>query len=282
MKKRLVLAVFLAVVVGVGSFFVAYRFWPGGGQTGAQEGTPVPTPMWGSPVVIRTPTPTPQPGVCPTPVRTTPADFAEPPAALAASEIPGQLFQGGASYSEGYVTVHLPAGREFVIASAWSQDESNLLISIYDVRSGSQLIMRGDGCEISRFVRDPAADAVFDETIRAVEISPTYVCPVPLRRGPEEDWPRIPESKWGGQRIEGGAAVDVAGSTLDLPVGRQFIVSLMIADPRGVFFSIYDVQTQSVLQVRSGDGCELARWVGDLAVEPIFDEIVRDLRATGP
>jgi hypothetical protein len=36
MTKRLILGVFLAVVVGAGSFFVAYRFWPGGGQTEAQ------------------------------------------------------------------------------------------------------------------------------------------------------------------------------------------------------------------------------------------------------
>ncbi|MCJ7509549.1 MAG: hypothetical protein MUP14_01490 [Dehalococcoidia bacterium] len=36
MTKRLVLGVFLAVVVGVGSFFVAYRLWPDGGRTEAQ------------------------------------------------------------------------------------------------------------------------------------------------------------------------------------------------------------------------------------------------------
>ncbi|MCJ7509550.1 MAG: hypothetical protein MUP14_01495 [Dehalococcoidia bacterium] len=36
MTKRLVLGVFLAVVVGVGSFFVAYQLWPNGGQTEAQ------------------------------------------------------------------------------------------------------------------------------------------------------------------------------------------------------------------------------------------------------
>ena len=36
MTKRLILGVCLAVVVGVGSFFVAYRFWPGGGQTEAE------------------------------------------------------------------------------------------------------------------------------------------------------------------------------------------------------------------------------------------------------
>jgi hypothetical protein len=36
MTKRLVLGVFLAVAVGVGSFFAAYQLWPGGGQTEAQ------------------------------------------------------------------------------------------------------------------------------------------------------------------------------------------------------------------------------------------------------
>jgi len=36
MTKRLVLGVFLVMAVGVGSFFVAYRFWPTGGQTEAQ------------------------------------------------------------------------------------------------------------------------------------------------------------------------------------------------------------------------------------------------------
>jgi hypothetical protein len=37
MTKRLVLGVFLAMALGVGSFFVAYRFWPDGGQTEAQS-----------------------------------------------------------------------------------------------------------------------------------------------------------------------------------------------------------------------------------------------------
>jgi hypothetical protein len=36
MTKRLILGVFLAVALGVGSFFVAYRLWPDGGQTEAQ------------------------------------------------------------------------------------------------------------------------------------------------------------------------------------------------------------------------------------------------------
>lgn len=37
MTKRLVLGVFLAMALGVGSFFVAYRLWPEGSQTEAQS-----------------------------------------------------------------------------------------------------------------------------------------------------------------------------------------------------------------------------------------------------
>ena len=242
---------------------------------------PSPTPPAPTPplTTTATPEPTPQPGVCPAPVRTTPADFAEPPPVRPTSELPGQRFQGGTSYSEGYVTLHLPAGREFVIASAWSQDESNLGINIYDVQTASALGIRGDGCEINRFVRDPAADAVFDEMIRTLEIGSTYVCPVPLRRDPEEAGRGIPESEWGGQRVEGGAAIDIAGVTLHLPAGRQFIVSQVLADPGGAFLSVYDVQSRSVLQVRPGDRCELLRSVRDLAVDPVFDQIMATLEA---
>ncbi len=241
--------------------------------------TPEPTPPLTT-TATPEPTPTPQLGVCPAPVRTTPADFAEPPPVRPAWELPGQRFQGGTSYSEAYVTVHLPAGREFVILSAWSQDESNLVISIYDVQSGSQLIIRGDGCEISRFVRDPAADAVFDEMTRTLEIGSTYVCPVPLRRGPEEAGRGIPESEMTGQRVEGGAPFSVGRLTLHLPPGRQFIVAPFVVKPSGPtarpFLFIYDVQTGSVLHV-TPDGCELERFVQDLAVDPIFDQIVATL-----
>jgi len=139
-----------------------------------------PTPFV-KPTVTPAPTATPQPGVCPTPYRTTPEDFANPPALRPASEIPGQRFQGGVPYTEAYVTVHLPVRREFVILSVWSQDDSNLWISIYDAQTGSSFWLRDDGCEIGRFVRDPAADAAFDEITKTLEIGTTYVCPVPTR-----------------------------------------------------------------------------------------------------
>ncbi len=44
------------------------------------------------------------------------------------------------------------------------------MISIYDIETASQLVTRGDGCEISRFVRDPAADAVFDQIVATLEV----------------------------------------------------------------------------------------------------------------
>ena len=263
---------------------------PGGEGAGAESPTPVssPTPAL-TPEPSRQPTAapttpqlTPQRGVCPTPVYMTPADFAEPPRVVPASELPGQRVEGGVAYSEAYVTVHLPAGREFIVASAWSQDESNLAISIYDAQGESQLIVRGDGCEISRFVRQPAADAAFDEIIRTLEVGPTYVCPVPVRSTYEDlpvpvEPPPADGSGLPGERVQGGAPFKFGQTGLQLPAGREFLVGPGVSDPGGPFLCIYDIQTRSSLFLRF-DGCETSRMIWDPAADAVFDGIVGALQ----
>jgi DNA-binding CsgD family transcriptional regulator len=118
-----------------------------------------------------TPTPTPEPGVCPTPVRQTPTDFAEPPPIRPAEELPGQMVEGGGPFEVENVTLHLPEGRDFVILSGPPYAApGELSISVYDVETASQLVIRVDGCETYRFVRDPAADAVFDAIVATIEV----------------------------------------------------------------------------------------------------------------
>ena len=239
----------------------------------ASATVPAPTPFV-TPTATATPTPTPQPGVCPTPKRTTPADFAEPPQLRPASEIPGQRLQGGVSYSEAYVTVHLPAGREFIILSVWSQDDSNLLIRIYDAQTGSSLWLRGDGCERDRFVREPAADAAFDEMMKTLEVGSVYACPVPLR---EVVSPPTTETR--GSVVQGGVPVQLGPMTLHLPAGREFTLGSVLSDPGGTSYRVYDIQTGSGLSLR-GDGCEIGRRISDPAADAVFDEIVATLQAS--
>jgi hypothetical protein len=252
-------------------------------EPGLEQDEPVPVATTPPPISLTpesTRTPTPQPGVCPPPTRMTPADFAEPPRVVPASELPGQRVQGGVRYSEAYVTVHLPAGREFIIASAWSQDESNLVMSIYDVHGESQLIVRGDGCEISRLVRQPAADAVFDEIMGSLEIGPTYACPLPVRttydEPPVQRVSPLPEGlQPAGRRVQGGVPFELGPITLHLPAGREFVVGGGMADPGGEFFTVADAQTHSGLFLRP-DGCEISR-VSYPADDAVLDEIVRTL-----
>jgi hypothetical protein len=299
MRSRTVgLLVFVVVAVGVvvGVYFASQL---SDGTTGAVEGTPVPTPIPRqsapdvvptpppSPTPTPTPTPTPQPGVCPTPKRTAPVDFAKPPPVLPASEIFGQRVQGGVPYSEGYVTVHLPAGRQFIITSALSQDKSNRGISgisIYDVQTASYLTIHGDGCEMSRFVREAAADAVFDEVMRSLEIGSTYACPIPVRTTYEDlpvqqEPPPADGSGLPGRRVQGGVPFELGPITLHLPADREFLVSGGVSDPGGEFFSVYDIETRSGLFLRP-DGCETSRLVWDPAADAVLDEIVATLSVT--
>jgi hypothetical protein len=239
---------------------------------------PTPPPHPPTPTATPTPTPVPEPGVCPAPKRMTPADLAKPPPVLPASEIPGQRVQGGVPYSEAYVTVQLPAGREFIIASAWSQDESNLLITIYDIQTASDLGIRGDGCEISRFVREAAADAVFDEMMSSLEIGSTYACPVPIREAVDQPPPQDGSEPLG-RVVQGGVLAELGPITLHLPAGREFTLAQGLADPGGTSFGVYDVQTRSGLWLRP-DGCEIGRRVSDPAADAVFDEIVATLVAS--
>jgi hypothetical protein len=224
------------------------------------------------------PTPTPMPtfGVCPTPVRQTPEDFAEPPLPI---EPPGQRIEGGTSLAEGYVTVHLPAGRQFVVQSGWNTDADAVYIAIYDVQAQSPMIIRGDGCETWRLVRDPTADLVFDGIMATLEVGTTYACPTPSRTtlAPEEAPVAV-----SGKRVTGGEAYELPGFglTLHLPAGREFQVWGGLADPGGEFIGIYDIAARSYLSLRP-DGCETSRQVTDPAADAVFDEIVATLEVEG-
>ncbi|HJX62070.1 MAG TPA: hypothetical protein VJ578_05840 [Dehalococcoidia bacterium] len=202
------------------------------------------------------------------------ADLANPPVLRPASEIPGQRFEGGVPYSEAFVTVHLPVAREFIISSAWSQDESNLVISIYDAQSGSTLGLRGDGCETARFVRDPAADGAFDEITKTLEIGKTYVCPVPTR---EVTSPPATDTS-AGSVVQGGGAAQLGPMTLYLPADREFKLGAVAVDPGGTLWAVYDVQSRSEISLR-GDGCEIRRIVRYPAADAVFDEILGSLEA---
>jgi len=120
-----------------------------------------------------------------------------------------------------------------------------------------------------------AATPEREVTATSTPAAPTpSACPVPVRWGPGEVTP-LPESELGWPPVEG--SVSVGRVTLHLPAGREFIVAPFVVQPDGPnarpFLFIYDVQTGSVLHV-TPEGCELERFVQDLAVDPVFDEIV--------
>jgi hypothetical protein len=178
--------------------------------------------------------------------------------------------------------VRLPAGREFSVLSYWSHDDSAILIEIGDVQLGSGLVIRGDdGCERARFVRQPAADAVFDEIMESLEIGPTYACPVPVRttydEPPVQQVTPLPKGlEPPGRRVQGGESFELGPITLHLPAGREFVVGVGTADPGGEFFTVADAQTHSGLFLRP-DGCEISR-VSYPADDAVLDEIVRTLQ----
>jgi hypothetical protein len=245
------------------------------GRQNALEVVPiptVPTPATREP----SPTPTPQPGVCPPPVRQTPGDFPEPPPAI---EPPGRHVEGGTSFAEGYVTVHLPAGRQFIIQTGWSTDADGVYIAIYDVQAQSSMTIRGDGCETWRLVRDPTADLVFDEIMATLDVGGSYACPSAGRVTPE-DFPGTEKapalSQIGGEWVKGGAALKVGDLTLQMPAGREFRVGGGVSSPGGSFLWLYDIESQSYLYVRP-DGCESGRFIRDPAADAVFDEIVAAL-----
>ena len=248
----------------------------------AEEPVPTPIPRQSAPDVVPTPppsptptptpTPTPQPGVCPTPVRQTPQDFAEPPPPI---EPPGRRVEGGTTFAEGYVTVHLPAERQFIIQTGWDGDVDKVYIAIYDVQAQSPMIIRGDGCETWRLVRDPTADLVFDEIMATLQVGTTYVCPTPSRTTvPREEAPVAVS----GKQVTGGEAYELPGFglTLHLPAGREFQVWAVLADPGGESIGICDIGARSCLSVRP-DGCEMSRRIAESAADAIFDQIVATL-----
>lgn len=241
------------------------------GRQSALEVVPIPTvatPATPEP----SPTPTPEPGVCPPPVRQTPEDFPEPPLAI---EPPGRRVEGGTSFTEAYVTLHLPAERQFIIQTGWSSDHDTVYIAIYDVQAQSPMIIRGDGCETWRLVRDPTADLVFDEIMATLEVGTTYVCPTPSRTTvPREEAPVAVS----GKQVTGGEAYELPGFglTLHLPAGREFQVWAVLADPGGESIGICDIGARSCLSVRP-DGCEVSRRVADPVADAVFDEIVATL-----
>ena len=245
------------------------------GDQSALEVVAIPTVATPATPEPRTPTPTPEFGVCPTPVRTTPEDVPEPPPPF---EAPGRHVQGGTSFAEGYVTVHLPAEREFVINTGQSSAVDGVDIVIYDVQARSTMIIRGDGCEVSRLVRDRTADPVFDEIMASVEVGTTYICPPAVRTTPEDlSEPSEPEppSQIPGEHVQGGTPYQCGQVTLQVPAGREFIIGVGVGGP-GPFCHIYDVQTQSSLFI-DPPGCESGRFVRDPAADAVFDQIVATL-----
>jgi len=202
-------------------------------------------------------------------VRQTPEDFAEPPPPI---EPPGRRVEGGTTFAEGYVTVHLPAERQFIIQTGWDGDVDKVYIAIYDVQAQSPMIIRGDGCETWRLVRDPTADLVFDEIMATLEVGTTYVCPTPSRTTVAREEAPVAVS---GKQVTGGEAYELPGFglTLHLPAGREFQVWAVLADPGGESIGICDIGARSCLSVRP-DGCEVSRLVRDRTADPVFDEIM--------
>jgi hypothetical protein len=206
--------------------------------------------------------PTPQPGVCPEPYRRV----------AVVPQILGGRMEGGTSYHQGYLTLHLPVGREFLVSSGVGGE--GLSLNIYDVASQSVLSIRGDGCEVGRTIGEVVADAVFDEVVAALEVGSSYVCPSAYRYvlAPEEI-PSDPSRL--GQPVTGGSP-EAAELGLHLPPGREFVVWHGIADPGGGFTGIYDIAARSYLFL-GADGCEWSRQITDPAAEAVFDEIVATL-----
>jgi hypothetical protein len=227
---------------------------------GGDRGEPTPTPA-----ATAKATGTPKPGVCPQPYRTTPEDFADAALPGPASELPGQRVLGGIPYRDGYLTLELPPGREFVISRYWWDDESTLVVTVYDVETESGIEIRGDGCERGRFLRDPAADEVFNRIMSGLKVGSAYVCPPPLREVVS------PQTEPTGKRLTGGSP-EAAEFGLDLPAGREFVLWVGVADPGGGFTGIYDVTTRSTMFLGE-EGCEVARRVADPAADSVFDQI---------
>jgi hypothetical protein len=172
-------------------------------------------------------------------------------------------------YTAGYLTLHLPTGREFAIYSQWDRWEGRQML-VMDVETQSTLTLRGDGCESYRLTRAPAADAVFDEILASLEVSDSYICPSGYRYvlAPEEI-PSDPSDM--GQPVTGGAP-EAAQLGLHLPAGREFVVWHVLADPGGESTGIYDIAARSFLFL-GADGCEQGRRVSDPAADAVFDGI---------
>jgi hypothetical protein len=49
-------------------------------------------------------------------------------------------------------------------------DPGGEFFTVSDVQTRSGLFLRPDGCEMSRLVRDPAADAVLDQIVATLEV----------------------------------------------------------------------------------------------------------------
>jgi hypothetical protein len=180
----------------------------------------------------------------------------------------GGRMQGGTSYQQGYLTLHLPLGREFIVSSGVGGE--GLSLNIYDIGSHSVLSIRGDGCEVGRSIGDVAADTVFDEIVAALEVGGSYVCSSRQRSvlAPDEI---PPDPSRLGQRITAGAP-EAAALGLHLPPGREFVVWVGIANPGGGFTGIYDIAARSYLFL-GADGCEWSRRIADPAADAVFDEI---------
>ena len=250
MTKRLVLGVLLAAVaVLLLACEVEEEAEEPEPTVGGHVGT---SPTVAAPATLEL---TAQLGTCPTPYRR----VAKVP------EMIGGPMEGGASYQQGYLTVHLPAGRDFLLSSG--VDREGLSLGIYDVTSQSVVYVRGDGCEIGR-IGDPASDAVFDEIVATLEVGDSYVCPSPQRSVlPLDGIPPEPT----GDRVIGGSP-EAAKFGVELPAGREFIAWVGVADPGGGFTGLYDVATRSWLFL-GADGCETSRRIADPAADAVFDEI---------
>jgi hypothetical protein len=225
-----------------------------------------------TPTLSPTATPRSEAGGCPAPNRVYDAPAIDMPDT---AFIMYKRLMGGVRYSEGYVTVDLPEGREFAVFGHASPEDSVLYLDIWDVKTRSALSLRGrDGCEGGRVVRDPAAEAAFDEIMRSLRVGSTYVCPSSERKVVDR-----PQSDKREGAVEGGGVAQLGPLTLHLPAGRGFWLGKSPPTlPGGTFFTVSDAQTGSQMSLRA-DGCEVDRRVADPAADAVFDEILATLEA---
>jgi len=161
-----------------------------GSPTVAASATPEPTAT-PEPAVIATSTPTqPTPSACPPSLRKGPDEAGEP---IPESELGWPRVEG--SVSVGPTTLHLPAGRQFLVSPFVvkpSGPTAQPFLLIYDVQTGSVLHVTPDGCELYRSIRDLALDPVLDAIVATIEVaSPAMATPEPSVMAEPTSYPTV-------------------------------------------------------------------------------------------